>query len=53
VRLDGFNVLNNLEELWGQSVAEDVVNGVPYEDYGEPIYFQNPRAVRLGLGLSF
>jgi len=53
VRLDAFNVFNNQNVVRVWLVAEDPYNGVPVDGYGDPEYYQPPRTVRLGFGLSF
>jgi hypothetical protein len=53
LRLDGFNVLNNHNVVRVDVRAERSGSGVPRETYGEPQYYQPPRTVRLGFGLSF
>jgi outer membrane receptor protein involved in Fe transport len=53
VRADVFNVFNNDSELWVQHFAEDTGNGIPQDTYGLPEFYQAPRSVRLGFGLSF
>jgi hypothetical protein len=53
VRVDVFNVTNNAAEEWNYIFAEQSWNGVPYEHFGEPQFFQAPRSVRFGFGLSF
>ena len=53
VRLDAFNVLNNQNVVRVDVRAERSGSGVPRETYGEPQYYQRPRTVRLGFGLSF
>jgi hypothetical protein len=53
VRLDVFNVFNTHGVLYVSDWAEDAGDGEPYDDFGEPLYFQTPRSVRLGLRLSF
>jgi outer membrane receptor protein involved in Fe transport len=53
VRLDAFNILNNQNVVRVRQQAERTGSGVPRDDYGEPMYYQRPRTVRLGLGLNF
>ena len=53
VRLDAFNVLNNQNVVRVNVFAERPSNGVPWDDYAEPDYYQSPRTVRLGFGLQF
>jgi hypothetical protein len=53
VRLDAFNALNNQNVVRVEVLAEHRRTGVPREYYGEPRYYQTPRTVRLGVGLSF
>jgi outer membrane receptor protein involved in Fe transport len=53
LRLDAFNALNNQNVVRVEVVAENRRTGVPREYHGEPRYYQPPRTVRLGFGLSF
>ena len=52
-RLDVFNVTDNsdVDRVWMQ--AELATNGVPDANFLQPTYYQAPRTVRLGFGLSF
>ena len=52
-RLDVFNVTDNsgVDRVWMQ--AELASNGVPDVNYLQPTYYQAPRTVRFGFGLSF
>jgi outer membrane receptor protein involved in Fe transport len=52
-RADVFNVFNNDAEIWVDQLGEDPGNGVPNEYFGLPVYYQAPRSVRFGFGLSF
>ena len=52
-RVDVFNVYNNSSELWVQHFAENAGNGIPRDTYGLPEFYQAPRSVRFGFGLSF
>ncbi len=53
VRADVFNVFNNAAVMWNYHFAERAWNGVPYDNFGEPQFYQKPRSVRFGFGLSF
>ena len=53
LRLDAFNAPNNQNVVRVEVVAEKRRTGIPRENYGEPQYYQSPRTVRLGIGLSF
>jgi outer membrane receptor protein involved in Fe transport len=52
VRLDTFNLFNNAAVV---AVDEDAqsINYQPNPNYGGATYYQPPRSVRLGLGMSF
>jgi outer membrane receptor protein involved in Fe transport len=53
VRADVFNVFDNAAEEWNHHFAEQAWNGVPNEHFGETQYYQTPRSVRFGFGVSF
>jgi hypothetical protein len=50
--LDVFNVFDNDEVVQIEDVAEDAYF-VPNPNYLEPRFFQPPRSVRIGFGVSF
>jgi len=51
-RVDAFNVLDNqgVTNVYEQG---DSLPGTPNPYWGEPIFYQSPRSVRFGLGVSF
>jgi hypothetical protein len=51
-RLDVFNVFDNDEVVQIEDVAEDEYF-VPNPNYLEPRFFQPPRSIRIGFGVSF
>jgi len=51
-RIDAFNFFNN-QGVTNVEERGEVTQGTPYENWGEPIAYQNPRGIRLGLGVSF
>jgi outer membrane receptor protein involved in Fe transport len=53
IRLDAFNLLDSHAVNWVYQFAENPVNGVPSDGYGEPFLYQPPRTVRLGFALTF
>jgi hypothetical protein len=50
--VDVFNVFNNHRVERVNQVAE-MENGAANPYYLEPLWYQRPRSVRLGFGLSF
>jgi len=52
VRLDIFNLLDN-DSVTYYSETAGTASGTPDASFGEPIYQQTPRRVRLGFGLTF
>lgn len=51
-RVDVFNVFDRQGVSKVEEVGE-LQRGQAYEYWGEPLFFQNPRSVRFGLGVSF
>ena len=51
-RVDAFNVFNN-QGVTNVEERGEIIQGTPYENWGEPIFYQNPRSLRMGLGVSF
>jgi len=51
-RIDAFNVFNN-QSVTNVEETGEYVQGTPNPYWGEPIFYQNPRSVRFGLGVSF
>jgi hypothetical protein len=52
-RVDGFNVLDNQGVSNVYEFGDASVPGVRNPYWCQPIFYQNPRSVRLGLGVSF
>jgi outer membrane receptor protein involved in Fe transport len=53
LRLDVFNILDRHGVDWYWDWMERPQNGTTHGYAGEPVYFQPPRSVRLGVGLTF
>ena len=51
-RIDAFNLFNN-QSVTNVEERGEIIQGTPYAYWGEPIFYLNPRSVRLGLGVSF
>jgi len=52
VRLDVFNLLDN-DAIVYYGEYSTTHSGTPYPSFGQPIYYQEPRRVRFGFGVSF
>jgi hypothetical protein len=52
LRVDAFNLLDNDGAVEVEEIAETGA-GEPSPSYLEPLYFQTPRGVRIGIGVGF
>ncbi|SEA46114.1 TonB-dependent receptor [Microbulbifer marinus] len=51
--MDVFNILNSDTVVESQEIGDNEATGAPYEFFGEPVYYQDPRSIRFGVRYDF